>query len=116
MGMLPQKKTVSNIAPDDTETGNVEHQKVLGIAREYRQQGCEVQLYPAQTDLPEALAGCNLSLVAKCDGKMLAVAVRTKETLTQTGEKDLRRISDRIQSLPDWEFELVVTGSRSLSS
>lgn len=111
--MLPHKKNVQNVAPDGIATGDTEHQtehqKALEVAQEYRQQGCEVSLYPPQAELPEALADCDLSLVAKCDGKMLAVSVRTKETLTQTGKKDLRRISDRIQSLSDWELELVVT-------
>ncbi|MGD1898477.1 MAG: hypothetical protein ACFB16_16160 [Phormidesmis sp.] len=95
---------------------NIEHQRVITLAREYRHEGCQVIIYPSAQDIPPALADCALSLVAKCGEKTVAVAVRTRDTLTQAGDKDLCRISERIQRLANWEFELVVTNPRSADS
>ena len=92
---------------------SIEHRRVLKLAREYRQKGYQVTLYPSSQDTPPILADCALSLIAKCGAKTVAVAVRTRETLTQTRDKDLCRISQRVQKLSGWAFDLVVTNPRS---
>ena len=100
--------------PSQTPSETLEHQQTLELAREYREKGYCVTLYPTAAEMPPVLADCALSLIAKCEEKTIAVAVRTKETLTETGEKNLCRISDRIEKLPNWDFELAVANSRKL--
>jgi len=90
----------------------LEHRRVLSLAREYRQQGFEVTVYPEANDLPEDLAQIPLDLVVKGDGKVTAVEVRTRESLTLNGSEDLRRIARTVRDLPGWDFELVVTNPR----
>lgn len=90
----------------------LEHQRLLRLAREYRQQGYRVTLNPSPEQLPPSLANCSLDLLAVSDTKVVAAEVRTKENLTLNGSEDLRRISESVQSLPGWEFELVVTNAR----
>ncbi|MEO1388743.1 MAG: hypothetical protein AAFV85_15505 [Cyanobacteria bacterium J06634_6] len=92
---------------------SLEHQRVVRLAREYRRDGYQVIVYPTAQDVPPTLADCALSLVAKHTEGTVAVAVRTRATLTQRGDRDLCRISERVQDLPDWEFELVVTNPHS---
>lgn len=41
-----------------------------------------------------------------------AAEVRTKENLTLNDSEDLCQISESVQNLPGWEFELVVTNTR----
>ncbi|MDX2213155.1 MAG: hypothetical protein SFY66_07685 [Oculatellaceae cyanobacterium bins.114] len=90
----------------------LEHRRLLRLAREYRQRGYDVILHPLPEQLPPSLASCSLDLVARNGSKVVAAEVRTKENLTLNGSEDLRRISESVQKLPGWEFELVITNPR----
>jgi hypothetical protein len=94
----------------------IEHQRLLRLAREYRQQGYQVTLHPKAEDLPPALAGCPFDLIAKGKGKVIAAEVRTRENLTLNGSEDLRRMTDLVKQVPGWEFELVITNPRRRAS
>lgn len=90
----------------------LEHRRVLRLAREYRQQGFDVTVYPESGDLPAELAQFPLDLLVKGEDRVLAIEVRTREHLTLNGSEDLRRMEDKIRALPGWDFELVVTNPR----
>ncbi|MBW4659317.1 MAG: hypothetical protein KME15_11630 [Drouetiella hepatica Uher 2000/2452] len=94
----------------------LEHQRLLRIAREYRQQGYAVTLYPSSEELPAALANCALDLIATSAAKTVVVEVRTRENLTLNGAEDLRTLTKQVQQVPGWEFELVVTNPRKQAS
>lgn len=93
----------------------LEHQRLLRLAREYRQKGYHVTLHPSPEQLPPSLSNCSLDLLAVSETKVVAAEVRTKENLTLNGSEDLRRISESVQSIPGWEFELVITNARKKS-
>jgi hypothetical protein len=94
---------------------SLEHRRVLKLAREYRQEGYDVTVYPKAAELPEILSKCPLDLIAKSADKVIAVEVRTRESLTLNGFEDLRRIAEKIKEIPGWIFELVVTNPRKPS-
>ncbi|MGD1861907.1 MAG: hypothetical protein ACFB0E_18285 [Leptolyngbyaceae cyanobacterium] len=94
------------------QQSSLEHRRVLKLAREYRHEGYEVTVYPGATELPEALSKCPLDLIAKGTDEVIAVEVRTRESLTLNGFEDLRRIAEKVRELPGWMFELVVTNPR----
>jgi hypothetical protein len=94
----------------------LEHKRLLQIAREYRQQGYDVTLYPEATDLPAELASCPFDLIAQNGSQHVAVEVRSREHLTLNGPEDLRRMSDLVNQVPNWELELVVTNPRNKAS
>lgn len=85
----------------------------MRLAREYRRHGYDVMVYPGVEDLPPVLSKHPLDLVAKGEGRTVAVEVRTRENLTLNGSEDLRRIAERVNQIPNWDFELVVTNSRA---
>lgn len=91
----------------------LEHRRVLNLAREYRREGYDVTVYPGGEDLPDSLSHCSLDLIARGQDQVIAVEVRTRETLTLNGLEDLRRIADAIRPVPGWMFELVVTNPRT---
>lgn len=95
-----------------SENQSLEQQRLRRLAKEYEQKGYHVTLHPTPGDLPPVLACCPIDLIAEGEGKTIAVEVRTKETLTLNGSKDLRQMSDLVQQLPNWEFELVITNPR----
>jgi len=91
---------------------SLEHRRVMRLAREYRHEGYDVTVYPQAAELPEALAQTPLDLIAKSADKVIAIEVRTRESLTLNGFEDLRRITEKIKEIPGWIFELVVTNPR----
>ncbi|HEY9887611.1 MAG TPA: hypothetical protein V6D02_04370 [Candidatus Obscuribacterales bacterium] len=94
----------------------LEHRRVLSLAREYRKEGYDVTVYPEAAQLPEGLQKCPLDLIAKGSDRVIAVEVRTRESLTLNGFEDLRRMAENIKAIPGWMFELVVTNPRKSSS
>jgi hypothetical protein len=90
----------------------LEHQRLLRVAREYRQKGYAVTLHPSPVELPSTLSEFPFDLIAKGEGKTVAVEVRSRETLTLNGPKDLRSMTEKVYQVPGWEFELVVTNPR----
>lgn len=94
------------------DQNSLEQQRLRRLAKEYERKGYQVTMHPAPADLPPVLASCPIDLIAESDGKTIAVEVRTKETLTLDGSKNLRQMSDLVQQLPNWEFELVITNPR----
>lgn len=84
----------------------------MRLAREYRHEGYDVTVYPEAAELPEALAKTPLDLIAKEADKVIAIEVRTRESLTLNGFEDLRRMAEKIKEIPGWIFELVVTNPR----
>jgi REase_AHJR-like len=94
------------------DSNRLEHKRLLKLAREYRQKGYAVTIYPPAENLPPNLANCSLDLIAINGTNVVAAKVRTRETLSLNGSEDLGRISKSVRQLPGWEFELVVTNSR----
>ncbi|MDB9528290.1 hypothetical protein PN498_20020 [Oscillatoria sp. CS-180] len=92
---------------------SLEHRRVLTLAREYRSEGYDVTVYPEAADLPDTLSKCPLDLVARTDDQVIAVEVRTRQSLTRNGSEDLRRMAAKITEIPGWQFELVVTNPRN---
>lgn len=95
-----------------TRESSLERRRLLKLAREYRQKGYDVIVHPAPEDLPSCLAKCPFDLIAAKAEKVVAAEVRSRENLTLNGSCDLRRMTDLIEQLPGWEFELVVTNPR----
>lgn len=95
-----------------TISNGLVQKRVARLAREYRQNGYEVVTYPSAENLPDSLEGCLLDLVAEQGSEVVAVVVRTRETLTLNGPHDLRRITEIIDRQPNWDLEVVVTNPR----
>jgi hypothetical protein len=90
----------------------LEHRRLLTLAREYRQKGYQVTLHPSPEELPPPLANHSIDLIAMNGTRGIAVRVRTRERLIADGCDELQHISEIVQQLPAWEFELVMTNPR----
>ncbi len=91
---------------------SLEHRRLLRLAREYDRAGYEVLLYPDDDSLPASLQGCLLGLVAKGHDETIVADVRSRPSLTLNGAADLRRLAEKVNALPGWQFNLVVTNPR----
>lgn len=90
----------------------LEHRRLLRLAREYRGLGYEVLTYPTDDELPQTLKGCSIGLIAKGEEEVVVADVRSRPSLTLNGSADLRRLAEKVESLPGWQFNLVVTNPR----
>ena len=87
-----------------------ERQRLLEVAREYRQRGYEVIVEPSHEQLPDFLAPFRLDMLARNAAENVIVEVRTQESLTQTPELDA--IAQALHDKASWRFELVVTNPK----
>lgn len=90
----------------------LEHRRLLRLAREYDRAGYDVLLYPPAAALPATLQGCSIGLVAKGKDETIVVDVRSRPNLTLNGAADLRRLAEKVNTIPGWQFNLVVTNPR----
>jgi len=90
----------------------LEHRRLLRLAREYDRAGYQVLLYPQDEALPDVLKGCAIALIAKGEDETIVADVRSRPNLTLNGSADLRRLVEKVESIPGWQFNLVVTNPR----
>jgi len=90
----------------------LEHRRLLRLAREYRRAGYEVLVYPTDEDLPPVLQGCFIGLLAVKGDEVIVAEVRSRSNLTLNGPADLRRLAEKVETMPGWQFNLVVTNPR----
>ena len=68
---------------------HLEHRRVLKLAREYRNEGYDVTVYPQAAELPEPLSKCPLDLIAKGADKVIAGLTSSDEVLRVCRTDDL---------------------------
>lgn len=90
----------------------LEHRRLVRLAREYDRAGYEVLIYPDDESLPESLQGCLIGLMAKGQEETIVADVRSRPNLMLNGSADLRRLAEKVEALPGWQFNLVVTNPR----
>ncbi|MEM1308919.1 MAG: hypothetical protein AAF892_16555 [Cyanobacteria bacterium P01_D01_bin.71] len=90
----------------------LEHRRLLRLAREYDRAGYDVLVYPTDEALPESLQGCSVGLIAKGGDDTIVADVRSRDSLTLNGPADLRRLTEKVNAIPGWEFNLIVTNPR----
>lgn len=91
----------------------LEHRRLLRLAREYDRAGYDVLLYPSDDVLPTVLQGCSIGLMAQGQDEVVIADVRSRQNLTLNGSADLRRLAEKVETLPGWRFNLVVTNPRN---
>jgi len=90
----------------------LEHRRLLRLAREYDRAGYDVMVYPEDAVLPESLQGCAVGLLARGADETIVADVRSRPNLTLNGSADLRRLAEKVNAIPGWQFNLVVTNPR----
>ena len=91
-----------------------EHQRLLEVAREYRQHGYDVIIEPRPDQLPGFLAPFRIDMLARSAEENVIVEVRTQESLADAPELDA--VAQALHDQPSWRFELVVTNPKDRSS
>ncbi|MGL5035489.1 MAG: hypothetical protein ACRC6M_17015 [Microcystaceae cyanobacterium] len=95
-------------------TANLEREKVLQLANEYRNEGYEVLFHPSSDDLPNFLKGYRPDLVVKRGNESVIVEVKSRFSLNSSTTQYFRNLAQVVEQHPDWRFELVMTNSEEI--
>lgn len=92
------------------QLSELEHRRLLDLAREYRKSGYEVVIAPTAAQLPTFIAPYTPDMVAWNNTEHVIFAVKSQKTLTSSPE--LQDMAKAIHGKNGWRFELVVTNPR----
>lgn len=95
-----------------TKIANLEHNRILELAREYKGRGYEVSVEPGRQDLPGFLQKLNYQpdLLARSTTGNVVIEVKSRKTIRDA--KNLAAVSKVIDLHESWEFLLVYTNPR----
>lgn len=88
-----------------------EDKKVHDLAREYRSQGYEVVLQPKGNRWSNILGNFVPDLIAHRGEEHIIIEVKSRDTISNS--ERLAEVAQRIEGLPGWSLELVVTNPQS---
>jgi uncharacterized protein YutE (UPF0331/DUF86 family) len=86
-----------------------EKRQVDRLAAEYRSKGYSVVIQPGPKDLPEPLSTYSVDLIAKNMNETVIIEVKSARSLQ--GDTSVGLLSDAVQKLPGYRFELVTLRS-----
>lgn len=92
------------------EFAELEHRRLLKLARTYRELGYTVIVKPTGEQLPPFLASFKPDMLAQNGQENIVFLVRSRKTLSTSPE--LTEIAKAVEGKKDWRFDLVVTNPR----
>lgn len=94
-----------------SSTANLERDRLLKVAEEYRNKGYDVLLQPQLEELPDFLKSYQPDFVAQRGTDRVVVEVKARSSLDASVTQSFRYLAQEIEKHPGWRFELVMTSS-----
>lgn len=92
-----------------TPTANIERERLLKLAEEYRERGYEVSFHPNLEDLPDFLKSYRPDMIVRLGEESVVIAVKSRSSLNSSSTQYLRNLAQAVAENPGWRFELVMT-------
>lgn len=92
-----------------TPTANIERERLLKLAEEYRERGYEVLFHPNLEDLPDFLKSYRPDMIVRLGKESVVIAVKSRSSLNSSSTQYLRNLAQAVAENPGWRFELVMT-------
>jgi uncharacterized protein YutE (UPF0331/DUF86 family) len=92
-----------------TPTANIERERLLKLAEEYRQRGYEVSFHPNVEDLPDFLKSYRPDLIVRLGKESVVIVVKSRSSLNSSSTQYLRNLAQAVAENAGWRFELVMT-------
>ncbi len=89
------------------QTEQLERERLLEVAEEYRQKGYEVLLSPQPEALPEFLRGYRPDLIVRQGKEAIVIEVKSRSSIASA--QYLRELAQTVEQHPGWRVQLVVT-------
>lgn len=94
-------------------TEQVERERLLELAEEYRRKGYEVLLPPVPEELPDFLRGYRPDMIVRRGGEVVVVEVKSRPSIAAA--QYLEGLARAIEEHPGWRVELVMTNSEDVT-
>ena len=92
-----------------TSTANLERERLLKLAEEYREKGYEVFFHPNIEDLPEFLNNYRPDMIVRKGEENVVIEVKSRSSLNSSSNQYLGNLAQAVERHPGWRFELVMT-------
>jgi uncharacterized protein YutE (UPF0331/DUF86 family) len=91
-----------------TPTANIERERLIRLAEEYRDKGYEISFHPNPEDLPDFLKNYRPDMIARRGDEAVVIEVKSRSSLNSSTQY-LRNLAQVVEQYPGWRFELVMT-------
>jgi len=88
-------------------TEQLERERLLELAEEYRQKGYEVLLPPKPEELPDFLRGYRPDMIVRRGEEAIVIEVKSRPSIASAPY--LRELAQTVEEHPGWRVELVMT-------
>lgn len=92
-----------------TPTANLERERLLQLAEEYRNKGYEISFHPNPEDLPDFLRNYRPDMIVRRGGEAVIIEVKSRRSLNSSSRQYLQNLAQSVEQHPGWRFELVMT-------
>jgi len=97
----------------ETPTANLERERLLKLAEEYREKGYEVFFHPNPEQLPDFLNKYRPDMIVRRGEENVVIEVKSRSSLNSSNQ-DLRNLAQAVEKHPGWRFELVMTNPEDI--
>lgn len=91
----------------DARTEQLERERLLELAKEYRQKGYEVLVSPKPEELPDFLRGYRPDMIVRRGEDKVVIEVKSRPSIASA--QYLRELAQAVEAHPSWRVELVMT-------
>ena len=98
-----------------TPTANIERERLLKLAEEYRDQGYEISIHPNPEDLPDFLRNYRPDMIARSEDETVVIEVKSRSSLNSSSAQYLPNLAQVIEQHAGWRFELVMTNPEDVT-
>lgn len=98
----------------ETPTANLERERLLKLAEEYREKGYEVFFHPNPEDLPDFLNHYRPDMIVRRGEENVVIEVKSRSSLNSSSNQYLGNLAQAVEKHPGWRFELVMTNPEDI--
>lgn len=98
-----------------TPTANIERERLLKLAEEYRDKGYKISIHPNPEDLPDFLRNYSPDMIARREDETVVIEVKSRSSLNSLSAQYLPNLAQVIEQHAGWRFELVMTNPEDVT-
>lgn len=92
-----------------TPIANIERDRLLQLAEEYRNKGYDISFHPNPEDLPDFLKNYRPDMIVRRENEAVIIEVKSRRSLNSSSKQYLQNLAQSVEQHPGWRFELVMT-------
>jgi len=94
-----------------TATLDIERERLLKLAEEYKSKGYEILLHPNPEDLPDFLKGYRPDMIVRRGDEAVIIEVKSRSSFDSASTQYLRKLAGVVEHHSGWRFEFVMVNA-----